>query len=198
MYCTIYDIHACIQFLSYLLTLFYQSYAIPGPYSTRQLVALQHLDPSTLSLPKSIPTALHTLIAIQHINSPNRAHTTYTTTSTDSNNNSALYTILTGFYTSQISLNPTLTLLKIGLYLIEAALPYGSLDKSEDKWGKKRFIDAWREYVITANDATMLMSCLLILEYSIKQQWYKPSMMKLFTYLPCRSYAMRYATIGKH
>ena len=44
----------------------------------------------------------------------------------------------------------------------------------------------------------MLMSCLLILEYSIKQQWYKPSMMKLFTYLPCRSYAMRYATIGKN
>ena len=186
-----------IPFLPYLLSLSYV-YTSGVPYSTRQLVALQHLDPSTLSLPKSIPTALHTLIAIQHINSPNRAHTSYTTNTTDHNNNSALYTILTGFYTSQISLQPTLTLLKIGLYIIEAALPYGSLDKSEDKWGKKRFIDAWREYVITATDATMLMSCLLILEYSIKQQWYKPSMMKLFTYLPCRSYAMRYATIGKH
>jgi hypothetical protein len=128
-----------------------------------------------------------------NINSNDNTTTTTTTTTTiDSSNNDNIH------LSADLGTTPTLSLLKKALFLIEAALPHGSIDRAEDKWGTKKqdFCSIWRESVIAATDATTLMQCQLMLEYCLKQTWLKPLVLKSFTFLQSRAFAMRNATIG--
>eukprot|EP01039_Chlorochromonas_danica_P011236 gene11236-12533_t len=87
-----------------------------------------------------------------------------------------------------------LEMLKHAMFLIEAALPMGSVDDShEDRW-MDDFVLSWRESVSLANDATALMQCQLMLEYGIRTAWLKPSGLKMFSSLPSRLHCLRHAT----
>lgn len=88
-----------------------------------------------------------------------------------------------------------LSTLKTALLAIEAALPIGSLDESDERWGS-HFDEPWRNAVAASSNATSLMECLIILEYGIKSSWVKPSGSKVLTCLPSRTFSVKYATYG--
>ena len=101
-------------------------------------------------------------------------------------------------------LAPTLTfgnsrsmvgMLRAGLLIVEAALPFGSVDDSEDKWCDDLVL-AWRESVNTAQDATALMQSQIVLECAVKSAWLRPAGVKLMCCLPSRAHAIRNATCG--
>lgn len=83
--------------------------------------------------------------------------------------------------------------LRAAMLIIEAALPLGSVDDSEDRWGDG-FVIAWREAVISAADPIALMQCQLMLEYGIRTAWLKATGLKLFSCLPSRVQCLRTAT----
>jgi len=138
-------------------------------------------------LQESPPEEFRCLQAFTWINSPGRA----------SARNPASYSVLTGTHTDmKFRGSPTLLLVKKAMLLVEAALPIGALDKSDEKWGRKQFGQAWREAVMSAPDAATLMPCQLLLEFSIKQQWVRMNNTRGFSLLPCRAFALRHATVG--
>jgi hypothetical protein len=79
--------------------------------------------------------------------------------------------------------------------MIEAALPMGAIDTSEDRWGDD-FVIPWREAVAVAADAVSLMQCQIMLEYGIRTFWLKPTGLKLLSCLPSRVQCMKNATLG--
>jgi hypothetical protein len=81
------------------------------------------------------------------------------------------------------------------MLMLEAALPVGSVDDSDDRWGED-FAVPWREAVAVAGDATALMQCQLMLEYGIRTSWLKPAGLKMFSCLPSRVQCVRNATCG--
>jgi hypothetical protein len=85
--------------------------------------------------------------------------------------------------------------LKSTLLTIEAALPWGCIDDSDDRWSSS-FSEAWRHAVVTASNAGGLMECQLSLEFAIKSGWIKPAGSKLLACLPSRSHCAKYATYG--
>ena len=85
--------------------------------------------------------------------------------------------------------------LKMSMLMIEAALPLGSVDDSDDRWGDD-FVVPWRAAVIAAEDPTALMECQVMLEYGIRSQWLHAFGSKLMTCLPSRSHSLRFATLG--
>jgi len=93
--------------------------------------------------------------------------------------------------------NP-LGMLRAALLVVEAALPDLSKDENEEKWGKGvQFARCWRESVAQAKDASDLMNALMILEYSLKISWLKPTGMKLMGCMPSRNILCRRATLGQ-
>lgn len=90
----------------------------------------------------------------------------------------------------------TLTMLKLGLLMVHHALPAGSLDDAEDRWGKDDFSLAWMEAVWAAQDVTSLMQCEIMLEYGIRTLWLKTTGLKLISCSSSRSFALRNATHG--
>jgi hypothetical protein len=93
--------------------------------------------------------------------------------------------------------NP-LGMLRAALLVVEAALPDLSKDENEEKWGKgAQFARCWREAVAQAKDASDMMSALLMLEFSIKSSWLKPTGMKLMGCMPSRNILSRRATLGQ-
>jgi hypothetical protein len=99
--------------------------------------------------------------------------------------------------------NP-LQLLKMALFMIEASLPAGSIDDSEERWGNYyglnddslslSFQDVWREALNCAVDPYSLMQCQLMLEYGIRTAWLKPTGLKYFSCLSSRVHALRNAS----
>lgn len=79
------------------------------------------------------------------------------------------------------------------ILVVHSALPKGSLDPSEERWGNE-FCPIFREAVIHANSATSLMECVLLLEYGLQSSWYDFS--KGTNLLPSRSIAMKNATLS--
>jgi hypothetical protein len=85
--------------------------------------------------------------------------------------------------------------LRLAMLMIEAALPFGAVDDSDDRWGED-FVVPWREAVSVASDAIGLMQCQLMLEYGIRTSWLKPTGLKMFSCLPSRVQCVRNATLG--
>jgi len=85
--------------------------------------------------------------------------------------------------------------LRLALLIIEAALPHGSIDDSDDRWGED-FVTPWRAAVTVANDAVSLMQCQIMLEYGIRTAWLRPAGLKMLSCLASRTHAMRTATCG--
>lgn len=106
---------------------------------------------------------------------------------------------------SNVKNNPV-ELLRMSLLMVEAALPVGAIDETEEnRWGKSTterkcvnepFSVAWREAVNTAADATSLMACQLMLEYGIRPSFLYPTNAKIFSHLSSRSFILRNATYG--
>ena len=92
--------------------------------------------------------------------------------------------------------NP-LGMLRCALLMVEAALPDQSKDENEDKWGKgPSFTRCWRESVAQAKDASDLIGPLMMLEFSLKTSWLKPTGLKLMACMPSRAVQCRRATLG--
>ena len=86
-------------------------------------------------------------------------------------------------------------LLRSAMLMIEAALPVGAVDESDDRWAED-FAVPWREAVAVASDAISLMQCQLMLEYGIRTSWLRPTGLKMFSCLPSRVQCARNATVG--
>ena len=85
--------------------------------------------------------------------------------------------------------------LRLALLIVEAALPHGSIDDSDDRWGED-FVTPWRAAVTVANDAVSLMQCQIMLEFGIRTAWLRPTGLKMLSCLASRTHAMRTATCG--
>mmetsp|Transcript_29526 Transcript_29526/g.49869 ORF Transcript_29526/g.49869 Transcript_29526/m.49869 type:complete len:880 (+) Transcript_29526:28-2667(+) len=123
----------------------------------------------------------------------------------------------------RLSVTDELSVLKAALLLVQAALPLGSMDEAEDRWGRgpvspvpyfetmalsdsatgggaanqgPAFLNAWRHAVMSASSPALLMECQLMLEYSVRTAWLKSTGAKLMTCLPSRSQAIRGPTLG--
>lgn len=88
-----------------------------------------------------------------------------------------------------------LHLLRAALDMVEAALPVGSVDDADDRWGNE-FVLSWRGALAAACDAASLMECQVMLEYGIRTSWLSPFGAKLLTCMPARYQAIRHATYG--
>lgn len=86
--------------------------------------------------------------------------------------------------------------IRYALLLVEAALPCGSLEISDDKWGDD-FAVNWREAVIAASDAVALMGCIIMLEYCIKGTWTTTFGNKVLSCLPTRTQALKTASVSQ-
>jgi hypothetical protein len=65
--------------------------------------------------------------------------------------------------------------LKFGILLVEAALPNGSLNTSSDEGlCSPDMVATWRSMVIQAKGPRSLAGCLILLENSIRKQWFRP------------------------
>lgn len=88
-----------------------------------------------------------------------------------------------------------LALLKAALLTVEAALPLGCVDESDEKWGSD-FYEAWRNAVVSSPNASALMECQLSLEFTIKSGWFRPMGSKLLACLPSRAHSAKNATFS--
>lgn len=80
----------------------------------------------------------------------------------------------------------TFGLMKAAALAIEAALPVGSVDNSENGvWGS-RYARKWRMLVEQAKGAARLMQLVILLEDVISEEWIKPDVGHLRSCLPAR------------
>ncbi len=89
----------------------------------------------------------------------------------------------------------SLQLLKYAMLIVEASLPIGAVDTSEDRWSDN-FAESWREGVSVAENPVSLMQCQIMLEYGIRTAWLKPAGLKLFSFLPSRIHALKSASFA--
>ena len=69
----------------------------------------------------------------------------------------------------------SLDCLKFGILLIEAALPQGALNTSSDEGlCSPDTVAAWRSMVVQAKGPRSLAGCLILLENSLRKQWFRP------------------------
>lgn len=84
--------------------------------------------------------------------------------------------------------------IKYAMLMVYAALPEDALDTSEERWAD--FDAVWRSSVLSADNATKLMECQLMLEYGIKTAYLKTNGTKLLTCLCSRIYALQNVNYG--
>lgn len=96
------------------------------------------------------------------------------------------------------SAHKDIRLLKAAMLILEASLPEKCVDNSDERWGDddEGFTDYWRSSVIGASDASSLMECQILLEFSVRTAWLSPAGAKLLTCMPSRTHATRMATYG--
>jgi hypothetical protein len=80
----------------------------------------------------------------------------------------------------------TFAMMKAALLLIEAALPIGSVDNTSDGPWKPDTARQWRKVVEGAEGPAKLMRCVILLEDTITEDWYKPDVGHLRSCLPSR------------
>ncbi len=65
--------------------------------------------------------------------------------------------------------------MKFGILLVEAALPQGSLNTSSDEGlCSPEMVASWRSMVMKVQGPRALAGCLILLENSIRKQWFRP------------------------
>ena len=84
--------------------------------------------------------------------------------------------------------------MKAALLAIEAALPVGSVDNTEQGDWSKEFAAQWRSKVLQADGPWDLMRCVFILEESISEEWIRPDLFQLRSGLPGRAKALEEAS----
>ena len=99
------------------------------------------------------------------------------------------------YYSDATSDNP-LGMLRAAMLTLESAVPPQALEvKRDGQWGSD-FVLAWRDAVIQAADAVVLMNCMLLLEVGIKPAWIRPGGAKLLACMPNKFISIRRATVG--
>ena len=86
--------------------------------------------------------------------------------------------------------------LKAAMLLVEAALPIGSVDTSEDGEWKPEIALCWRSMVTKANSPANLVGCLILLESAISNDWIRPNAEHLLSCLPRPWKAVNEASIA--
>lgn len=80
----------------------------------------------------------------------------------------------------------TLAMMKAAMLAVEASLPVGCLDSTENGvWGR-RYADKWRQLVKDAEGPARLMQCVILLEDLIHEDWIKEDVGHLRSCLPAR------------
>ena len=147
-----------------------------------------------------VPDVLQTLIAFQYYDKLERI-------STDTNFSNVRSPL------NYSDCNTPIGLIKYGMLLVFSALPLGSLDDQDDRWGggvnntigergsergsvNEDLLLAWRDSIISNNDYTTLMQSQIMFEYGIKTSWFSPMGLKLITSLPSRSHSLRFPSLG--
>lgn len=80
----------------------------------------------------------------------------------------------------------TFAVMKAAILLIEAALPVGSVDNTSQGPWSPAVAQQWRLVVERAEDAATLMRCVILLEDTITEEWYKTDVGHLRSCLPNR------------
>jgi hypothetical protein len=91
----------------------------------------------------------------------------------------------------------TLDLMKFGILLVEAALPQGSLNTSSDEGlCSPEMTAGWRSMVLKAQGPRALAGCLILLENSIRKQWFRSDTEQLLLCMHRPFKAVNEATIS--
>lgn len=124
--------------------------------------------------------------------------------------------------TVNLSVRDELSTLKSAMLLVQAAMPFGCMDESEDRWGGSGapvpyfsaiapsdmssggsrgregplFFHAWRHCVMSASTPLELMECQIMLEYGVRTAWLRTTGAKLMTCLASRHQSVRAPTFG--
>ena len=77
-----------------------------------------------------------------------------------------------------------LTKLRAGILLVEAALPLGSIETSDEGSWSPEFAKCWRAKVTDADSVRTLTGCLILLENAISTDWLRPNAEHLLSCLP--------------
>jgi hypothetical protein len=88
----------------------------------------------------------------------------------------------------------TFGLMKAAILAVEAALPLGSVDNSDDGPWNRRYAHQWRRVVELATGPARLMQCVILLEDMIGEDWINQEVMYLRSCLPARWKAMHEAS----
>jgi len=87
-------------------------------------------------------------------------------------------------------------LMKVGLLLIEAALPAGAVDNRASGSWKPGYAAEWRKQVANASGPYTLMACSYLLEEVINPDWLDPHVVHILSCLPQRWKAIREASVS--
>lgn len=80
----------------------------------------------------------------------------------------------------------TFAIVKAGLLAIEAALPVGSIDTRLSGPWRPKVATQWRLSVLYASGPASLMQCVILLEDTISEEWFKEDVGYLRSCLPAR------------
>ena len=80
----------------------------------------------------------------------------------------------------------TFAIVKAGLLAIEAALPVGCIDSRVSGPWRPKVATQWRLSVLNASGPASLMQCVILLEDTISEEWFKEDVGYLRSCLPAR------------
>jgi hypothetical protein len=134
----------------------------------------------------SIPGELQTLTAIEFLDAPHRAsHVIISNISK-----------LSGTNPGGSSEDKSIALMRTSVLLIEASLPRGSVDTSEEGTWKPEIASSWRAMVADAQSPAILTGYIILLENVISKDWLRPNAQHLLSCLPRPWKAVNEATIS--
>ena len=90
----------------------------------------------------------------------------------------------------------TFGLLKAALLLIEAALPLGAVDNSEQGPWSPSLASEWRSVVQSARGPSSLMRCVILLEECISLEWMELQFSHLLSCMPIKWKAIKEASVS--
>lgn len=86
--------------------------------------------------------------------------------------------------------------LKVGILLVESALPRGSVDTSDEGLWRPEISSSWRRMVFAADNPGSLIGCLILLENAINKAWLRPNAEHLLSTLPRPFKAVNEASVS--
>jgi hypothetical protein len=79
-----------------------------------------------------------------------------------------------------------LAIVKAGLLAVESALPVGCIDNRATGPWRHKFATQWRLSVVNAAGPAALMQCVILLEDTISEEWFKEDVGYVRSCLPAR------------